>query len=483
MYGDFGLVSFRAANGFSRVLAQQGRMLLESELNEQTAIHHHYLRSLIVDLVGRCWRAGDDGFALQVPGKDSDDFNLTAGHLYVDGILCEAVAGVTYGTQPFWPVPGATPGGAPQVPTAFLAYAECWERLVSAAQRPDLREIALAGRDTASRAQVVWQIRLLSVEALTAEQTLVHSVLDIRAKHPDQANLFPISDLNVFRKSFDNTVAVMVSSIKDGKNSCGDARTYLDALGSVGPLLRARAKYDTRNVDPCAISPDSEFRSRENQLYRVEIHTPGAAGTATFKWSRENGSVVFRVPSVTASKGGVLSVQVETLGRDRRSGLCEGDWVELTSDAFEFGAVAAPLGQVTKIDRPRRVVTLSVSGAANIDYTECTLLRRWDQDRHQNIQADGTIPVVESAGWLALERGVQVQFVPGGLYRTGDYWLIPARVESGDVIWPQGANGPQALPPDGVERHRGVLGFGMKKDTGWTFFNCACVVKPQCGDA
>jgi Family of unknown function (DUF6519) len=68
---------------------------------------------------------------------------------------------------------------------------------------------------------------------------------------------------------------------------------------------------------------------------------------------------------------------------------------------------------------------------------------------------------------------VQVQFVPGGLYRTGDYWLIPARVESGDVIWPRGANGPQALPPDGVERHRGVLGFGMKKDAVWTFFNCA----------
>ena len=42
-------------------------------------------------------------------------------------------------------------------------------------------------------------------------------------------------------------------------------------------------------------------------------------------------------------------------------------------------------------------------------------------------------------GWLALEDGVEIQFVDpqNSVYRTGDYWLIPARVATGDVEWPR----------------------------------------------
>ena len=43
---------------------------------------------------------------------------------------------------------------------------------------------------------------------------------------------------------------------------------------------------------------------------------------------------------------------------------------------------------------------------------------------------------------LDLENGVQIQF-PGAvagevaaIYRTSDYWTIPARVATGDVEWP-----------------------------------------------
>ena len=59
--------------------------------------------------------------------------------------------------------------------------------------------------------------------------------------------------------------------------------------------------------------------------------------------------------------------------------------------------------------------------------------------------------------WLALEDGIQIQFQPGGAYRTGDYWLIPARTETGDVQWPRDGNGPVARPPDGIEHHYAPL--------------------------
>src|SRR5262249_39756584 len=82
--------------------------------------------------------------------------------------------------------------------------------------------------------------------------------------------------------------------------------------------------------------------------------------------------------------------------------------------------------------------------------------------------------VVESASsWLDLEDGVQIQFEPPDTgqpltqYRTGDYWLIPARTATGDVEWPtdmgkdsQGNNvlAHLAKPPDGVAHHYAPLG-------------------------
>jgi hypothetical protein len=79
------------------------------------------------------------------------------------------------------------------------------------------------------------------------------------------------------------------------------------------------------------------------------------------------------------------------------------------------------------------------------------------------------------ASWLTLEEGVQIQFQPGGktpenpsmTYRTGDYWLIPARTVTGDVLWPQETDSltglpsltghPEKLPPHGVNHHYALL--------------------------
>src|SRR6185295_16365471 len=54
-------------------------------------------------------------------------------------------------------------------------------------------------------------------------------------------------------------------------------------------LLAARLQPSKQSEDPCIIDPESVYRGAANQLYRVEIHTGGVAGTATFKWSRDNG--------------------------------------------------------------------------------------------------------------------------------------------------------------------------------------------------
>jgi hypothetical protein len=104
------------------------------------------------------------------------------------------------------------------------------------------------------------------------------------------------------------------------------------------------------------------------------------------------------------------------------------------------------------------------------------LLRRWEQKKGDpdegglQLASDGAALIEEDANtsWLTLEDGVQIQFQPpdpgrpANVYRTGDYWLIPARTDTGDVEWAKvkdekGTLVPFALPPHGVTHHYAPL--------------------------
>jgi hypothetical protein len=105
------------------------------------------------------------------------------------------------------------------------------------------------------------------------------------------------------------------------------------------------------------------------------------------------------------------------------------------------------------------------------DPTLHPLLRRWDQKAQPDepLGKDNAVAIPLSGDpWLALEDGVEVQFTSAGspTYQTGDYWLIPARVATGDVIWPtetvkDAQNGattnPVAMPPNGITHHYAPL--------------------------
>src|SRR5262249_46304702 len=52
MYGDFSRMTFAPEKHFSAVLLQQGRVMLDSDLNEHTAVLLHHLRRTAGDLIG-----------------------------------------------------------------------------------------------------------------------------------------------------------------------------------------------------------------------------------------------------------------------------------------------------------------------------------------------------------------------------------------------------------------------------------------------
>src|SRR4051812_24682502 len=87
MKGDFTRLTFEREKHFSQVLRQQGRVTVDADDNEQTAILLHYLRTLARDLIGPYGTPLEGGgFAATV---DGDDLLLSAGRTYVDGLLVE----------------------------------------------------------------------------------------------------------------------------------------------------------------------------------------------------------------------------------------------------------------------------------------------------------------------------------------------------------------------------------------------------------
>ncbi|MDX2032403.1 MAG: DUF6519 domain-containing protein [Blastocatellia bacterium] len=425
--GDFTRDSFNLEKRFSRVLMQQGRPLLDADWNEQTSILLHYLRTLTRDLIGDHGGRGD---AFQISDKMSNtnrQLKLGPGNYYVDGILCENAGALDNGR----PGPSEVtllPDEVKLLDTSpLLVYLDVWERHLThiegdAESEPGIREVALGGPDTCSRAQVVWQIR-------------------VTAKGP----------------------TVQAPAIPTGMKREDALKIWRDWIHLLHPpsrgLLRAKAAEPEADdpSKPCILAPKSRYRGAENQLYRVEIHTEGTAGKATFKWSRENGSVIF--PIKKGYSGGAV-IPLAHLGRDARFGLKVGDWVEVVDDDYTLEHRVEPLLKVEKVDLDAFEITLNAAPQGNTGRREHPLLRRWDH-AEKNLTG-GTSTVQEKNAnaddhWIELEAGVKIQFQPGGYYRSGDYWLIPARVATGDVEWPGSPGNPKALPPHGVEHHYAPL--------------------------
>lgn len=426
MKADLSRVTFDRANHYKRVPLQQGRAQTDADANEQQAITVYRIETGAADLIGGCGGPiHAAGFAIT---PDGDDLLIGPGRYYVDGVLCENEEEVTYSGQPDWPLdpgfladlddpPVFIPPGEPGL---YLVYLDVWERHLTALEAPSIREVALGGPDTATRVRTVWQVKL--------------HLLGEGDPEGDDASCL---------SSVPSWEAVTAPS-----------------TGQMG----ARAEVADPSDDPCIVAPGAGYRRLENQLYRVEVHEGGPRNASTFKWDRDNGTILARLETQSAD---LTEWTVSSAGRDSVLRFAPGDLVELTDDTRELHGLPGTLVRVDGVEGDVLTIDagapLPAGGSVDVDdFPSNPKVRRWN----------GVLEGVTNQDWRDLEDGVQVRLRGGNgadgaprRYRTGDYWTIPARTNTGDVEWPGENDGWR--PPAGIEHHYcrlALLDFG---DGGW----------------
>ncbi|HYR10121.1 MAG TPA: DUF6519 domain-containing protein [Longimicrobium sp.] len=251
MKGDFSRQTFDPQRHFSGVRMQQGRVQLDADWNEQVDLARHRVETGTLDQVGHCGGPlHDAGFRIvalsgapqaikdlvkaahpAVDVDNTDDLVILPGRYYVDGLLVVCEAPVLFGSQPdlpeALPAVAQVPAHGLAVPGDYVLYLDVWDRHLTALEDPSLRERALGGPDTATRTRTVWQVRALPYTPA-------------------------------------------------GGGECDEPAEWAAKFTEAQRALRARSQPDPADQGPCVVPAGAGYRGLENQLYRVEIHAPGA---------------------------------------------------------------------------------------------------------------------------------------------------------------------------------------------------------------
>lgn len=401
MKGDFSRQTFARGKHYNAVLLQQGRVQLDADWNESQAIHAYRSETMTRDVVGFSGAPTiDPGFLIQVD-QDGVGLLIGRGRYYVDGLLCENDEDISYVAQADLPgIEGARDVLQKSDALFGLVYLEVWKRHLTALDDVTMRESALGGPDSTTRLKIVWQVKVLPVK------TPVTGVV--------------------------------------GPDTLFEEWNQLLTPPSGGLLARAKPQISTGS--PCIIPSSAGYRGLENQLYRVEIHKDGVLGdpakVPTFKWSRDNGTVVTAIERLSGQE-----LTVRDLGPDEVLGFTGGQWVEIIDDATELNRLPGQLIQIDSVNQATRVIKLITAPTQSVDPAAHPKLRRWDSINDIALSVPAT-----NEGFLPLENGLEVKFT-SGTFVTGDYWLVPARTaingETGTIEWP--FTTPQL--PQGISRH------------------------------
>ncbi|MBR1214656.1 DUF6519 domain-containing protein [Bradyrhizobium sp. JYMT SZCCT0180] len=276
---DISSDSFNLVQGYTRVLLQQGRPILDRDWNEQTAIVLDRLRAVTRSIYGRHGgpAGGECGF---IPIDGEKQLGLRSGWYTIDGLMLICPSGPGY-------------MATLEAKKTYLVYLEAIEREVTAAEQESLLDSALPGIDVAARGQVMGRVHHFDWSEWVNDNTgcsgvneMVNSWLKEKCKIQESPGItFP-----------------------EDKNLAG----------------KAKHKHELKEL----------ARKNPNQLLRVECHSVewnSAEGwsKSTWKVSTDNAFVLFRIanlPGQTQTSSNEITIRLGALE----------SWIPVKSDFVEL---------------------------------------------------------------------------------------------------------------------------------------------------
>ena len=460
MGSDISRSTFDPGKHYSGVRQQQGRVSLDADWNEQADIASHLAETEACDVIGPSGAPKyNAGFGIQTPGAwapatsfavgariiDSNghlevavaagtsgatvpawpttvgasvadgttglkwqlaanDLVISAGRMYVDGILCELNGSVTYLTQPDYPAPPALPASGTSV-----VYLDVWERAITALEDPQILEVALGGPDTTTRTKTVSQVKFVDVSTVAGGVACSTSPATIPSWE------------QVARPSAAQLTTGVAQSTASG---------------------------------PCCLTSNTGYTGMENQLYRVEIHSSGVYGwkastpyvlgaeVIDSKGNLERviaaGTTGATAPAWPAAAGstvadGTVTWQLVTKGYKplwaANTAFAAGAQVIDSNGNLET-AVAAGTSGGAHPTWPTKSGAAIADGASGLMWQFATPTFKWSRDNASVATAvSGIVPVTNSAGKSAsqlavtsLGRDQVLGFAPGNWVEITDDW-------------------------------------------------------------
>jgi hypothetical protein len=482
MKGDFTRFTHDPSKHYTRVLRQQGRVDLDADWNEAMDLQAHHLQTRTLDIVGPSGVPADSpGFGVTYRTTNgAPDLALSPGRLYVEGLLASLEAEASYLHQPDLPVP------PPLVPTRqarHLVYALVWERHVTVHVDTDLQEKALDGLDTTTRTRTMAQVRWMpapdhcdaaseawdrmarrtgvGLHSRVAPAAAVATPCDVqprrgyrgmenrlyRVEVHDDGLPYPATGAESVPATLAQGSTFHVAAIGRPWQP-GDAIELFRSGGGASILTYVRrAEGGTVTVEA-----------------QVEAPVDSARRVATYKWSRDNGSVVLAVTGFP--QGLSQSVAVARFGRDHVLGLRPGDWVEVVSDETETALGPGTMARVVEVHEDDLRIDLD-RDVSHHRGQQSVRLRRWDGP--EGLRAIRADPDDATMTWLDLEDGVQVRFrADGQPVRSGDWWAFTAR-HAGVSDDPGEVQDLRGAPPQGRWHlaRLAIVDWGEQVGSGW----------------
>lgn len=273
---------FNPGNHYTGLRMQQGRVVLDSDINEARMIDDEEQRALVVDVVGP-HGSPDSGFTIaNVHTTGTYDFDIRAGTYYLGGYRHE-IAGAgpldpqTFRAQTNWLQSSrddenpALPA-IPIAPRHDLVYLVGWEHGVSTVEDSELREQAIAGHDTGYRIRRMHRVYVRKDSASSCKGAFAELRAELTV---DNVHTFDLAN-------FELKSAARMTVLADPITAADDLCTP--------PVLYG-------------------FSGAENQAIRVQLIRPDR-----FLWSLDNASPLHRLTATV--DGDTATLTLLTAPRD-----------------------------------------------------------------------------------------------------------------------------------------------------------------------